>query len=351
MLYARNCWYVAGWSYQVETGQPFPMQILGDRLVLFRTSSGQMVALEDRCVHRLAPLSLGRCEGEGLRCMYHGMLFDAAGTVIEIPGQSLIPPNAKVRSYPVVERDSWIWVWMGDAAAADEAAIPRSRSLDDPDYILRHGWLDYDAEAQLINDNLLDFSHLSFVHANSFNLGADPAATQAKVTQLENGIRYARWMEGLPTNGAGLPDTPADSFMGYDFLIPGVLVMNISSWPLGTAAKLDYAEPADHSRAFRDCTFSGQAVTPMADRKARYFFSIGPHRNQGDETIADLMFKMVETAFDEDKRMIEAQQKVIDETPDMRIMPTAHDRTVTMFNAKVARLARGDAQARESALA
>lgn len=342
MNYARNCWYVAAWSHQIVTGEPFPMQVLGDRLALFRTPGGQMVALEDRCVHRLAPLSLGRCEGEGLRCMYHGMLFDSDGKVIEIPGQAVVPPNTKVRSYPVAEQDGWVWVWMGDIAGADKAMIPHSRPLDDPDYILRHGFLDYDAEAQLINDNLLDFSHLSFVHAKSFNLGTDPAATQAKVTQLENGIRYSRWMEALPTNGAGLPDTPADSYMGYDFLIPGILVLNISSWPLGTARKLDYAEPADHSQALRDCTFSGQAVTPMGDRKARYFFSIGPHKRLGDETTADLMYKMVEMAFDEDKRMIEAQQEVISQTPDVRIMPTAHDRTVTMFNAKVARLARSN---------
>jgi len=340
MTYARNTWYVAAWSHQVADGEPFAMQILGDRLVLFRTASGQIAALEDRCVHRLAPLSLGRCEGEHLRCMYHGLLFDTDGKVIEIPGQDLIPASAKVRDYPVVERDSWIWVWMGDFAAADESLIPASRPLDDPDYIFRHGFLDYDAEAQLINDNLLDFSHLSFVHAESFNLGSDPAATQARVTQLENGIRYERWMEALPTNGAGQPDTPADSFMGYDFLIPGILLMNISSWPLGTARNLDFAAPADHSQAARDCTFTGQAVTPMGPRKARYFFAIGPHRRFGDDAMADAMFRMVEKAFDEDKTMIEAQQRVIDETPEPRIMPTAHDRTVTIFNAKVARLAR-----------
>jgi phenylpropionate dioxygenase-like ring-hydroxylating dioxygenase large terminal subunit len=340
MTYARNTWYVAAWSHQIEVGKPSAMNILGDRLVLFRTESGRVTVLEDRCVHRMAPLSLGRCEGERLRCMYHGMLFDTDGKVVEIPGQDLIPASAKVRSYPVVESDGWVWVWMGDIAAADETLIPASKPLDDPDYILRHGYLDYDAEAQLINDNLLDFSHLSFVHAESFNLGSDPATTQAKITPLENGIRYERWMEALPTNGAGMPAPPADSFMGYDFLIPGILVMYISSWPLGTARELGYVAPTDHSKALRDATFSGQAVTPMGDRKARYFFSIGPHRLLGNEMMADLVYKMVEKAFDEDKRMIEAQQKVIDETPEPRIMPTAHDRTVTMFNAKVARLAR-----------
>jgi phenylpropionate dioxygenase-like ring-hydroxylating dioxygenase large terminal subunit len=121
---------------------------------MWRTPSNKLTALEDRCVHRLAPLSLGRCEGEKIRCMYHGLLYDRTGVVTEIPGQDLIPPQAKVRSYPIIEKHSWVWVWMGDPATADESLIPGAVGLNDPDYILGHGQLDYAAEARLINDNL-----------------------------------------------------------------------------------------------------------------------------------------------------------------------------------------------------
>ena len=99
--YVRNAWYVAAWSHEIEAGKPFR------RLDPRRTDrhlpseSGRLVALEDRCVHRLAPLSLGRCEGERLRCMYHGLLYDPDGAVAEIPGQDLIPKNARVKAYPV----------------------------------------------------------------------------------------------------------------------------------------------------------------------------------------------------------------------------------------------------------
>ena len=121
MTYVRNAWYVAGFEMDLEPGKPFAAMLLNEPIVFFRTSDGKVAALEDRCVHRLAPLSLGRCEGDHLRCMYHGLMFDADGKCVEIPGQELIPAKARVRTSPVVVKHSWIWVWMGDPALADEA--------------------------------------------------------------------------------------------------------------------------------------------------------------------------------------------------------------------------------------
>jgi phenylpropionate dioxygenase-like ring-hydroxylating dioxygenase large terminal subunit len=111
------------------------------------------------------------------------------------------------------------------------------------------------------------------------------------------------------------------------------------SFKLGTAAGCNFERP-DYSQALRGVTFTSQAVTPLAERRARYFFSWGPHRQHGDEALRDLLMKVAAQAFGEDKVMIEAQQKVIDRTPDAVIMPTAHDRGVTMFSRLVARLVR-----------
>src|SRR3569833_2547425 len=102
--YVRNAWYVAGWSDELEAGKPFPAAILDEPIGIFRSDSGRFVALEDRCVHRLAPLSLGRCEGERLRCMYHGLLYDTDGAVAEIPGQELLRRNARVKRSGVGRR-------------------------------------------------------------------------------------------------------------------------------------------------------------------------------------------------------------------------------------------------------
>ena len=341
MKYVRNAWYVAAWTQDLEPSKPFGISILGERIVIYRGESGRLVALEDRCIHRLAPLSLGRCEGERLRCMYHGMLFDPDGKVVEIPGQDLIPAKARVRRYAVSERHSWIWVWMGDPEAADEGLIPPAVGLDDPDFILGHGQLDYAAEARLINDNLLDFSHLSYVHAQSFQPGPEFAQKQARITPIERGIRYERWVENSLGSASRPTEVPMDSFRSYEFLIPGVLLMTGGVFPLGTAKACDYGMP-DLAQAVSGVNFTSQAVTPLTDKTARYFFSWGPRRDHGDEATRDMLMGLAAKAFAEDKLMIEAQQRVIDATPEPKVMPTAHDRGITLFNRLVEKIVRSE---------
>lgn len=331
MTYVRNAWYVASWEQDLEVNRPLAISILGERIVIWRTESGSVYALEDRCVHRMAALSIGRCEGERLRCMYHGMLYDNDGRVVEIPGQPMVPATARVRTYPIVKRHSWIWVWMGDPGAADQALIPPAIGCDDPDYLLAHGSLDYEAEARLINDNLLDFSHLSYVHPNSFGVGMEFAESLPKITAVARGIRYERWTETSMAAAAPGADRSFDSYQVYDYLIPGILLMWFAAFPSGTAAKVGGGAPAlDDAIGFHN--YTAQAVTPMTERTSRYFFSTGPLRRLGDESVRDQWMARSELAFAEDKLMIETQQKVIDSTPNPVVMPTVHDKAVLLFN-------------------
>jgi len=349
MAYVRDAWYVAGWSRDLGPAQPFALSILGDPIVLYRSESGRLVVLEDRCAHRLAPLSLGRCEGERLRCMYHGLLFDPDGRVAEIPGQDLVPAQARVRSYPVVDRHDWIWVWMGDAAAADEALIPSAVGLSDPDWVLGHGQMDYAAEARLICDNLCDFSHLSFVHANSFGASEAWARSRPRIVPLDRGVRFERWIVGEPRM-SGRGEGKADLWQWYDFMVPGILLMSSAAYPEGTAAACGMNAPApDRALTGEGVTFTSQAVTPLTDRTARYFFSWGPRRDQGDAALRDMLMGVADQAFTEDRLMIEAQQRVIDATPNPRIMPTSADKGVTLYNGLVHKLARTPGMAIESA--
>lgn len=342
-MYAKDAWYVVAWGNDLADDEPLATTVLNERIVIFRSSStSRMVALEDRCVHRLAPLSLGRCEGANLRCMYHGLLFNPEGKVVEIPGQDKIPLQAKVRSYPVTEHGSWVWVWMGDPALADTALIPPSIGPENPDYIMGQGFLDYEAEARLINDNLLDFSHLSYVHAQSFQAGPEFAESLPRLETLDRGIRFTRWI----TNDAGPQnrgdDRRLDNYMSYDFLVPGVLLMWSAGFPLGTAETCGFGPP-DMADAVSGLTFTSQAVTPMTDTTSRYFFCWGPHKDHGDEEMRDLLMELADTAFGEDKVMIEAQQQVIASTQDPVVMPTAHDKGVTIFNRMVERMAKAQA--------
>jgi vanillate O-demethylase monooxygenase subunit len=188
---------------------------------------------------------------------------------------------------------------------------------------------------------LLDFSHLSYVHANSFGAGPEFATSLPKLEPLDRGVRYSRWMVDTYGQSSRKSDVPVDSYMTYDFLIPGVLLMWSGNYPQGTAKGLDFGAPRLED-AFRGVTFTSQAVTPTGPRGSRYFFSWGPRQGHGDETLRDSLMQLAGVAFGEDKVMIEAQQKVIDRTPGARVMPTAHDKGVTLFNRLVERLAKLD---------
>ncbi|MBS0367057.1 MAG: aromatic ring-hydroxylating dioxygenase subunit alpha [Proteobacteria bacterium] len=335
MNYPRNAWYVASWSNQLPESQLAGLTILDEPIVLWRTG-GKVHALADRCVHRLAPLSLGRCEGSHLRCMYHGFLYDSSGQVVAIPGQDKIPPRARVRSYPAVDIHGWIWVWMGDPEKADESLIPATYSIDDPQWLQGQGTIDYNAEAQLIHDNLLDFSHLSFVHANSFGTPDDFSESLPKVTALPQGMRFERWLVNTPSPFSH-PEQLVDFYQQYDFLVPGILVMWFGGFTAGSAQANNFGRP-DFSRATSDVGCTSQAVTPMGPRQSRYFFSTGPHRSHGDEALKDAMMATTQQAFEEDRTMITAQQAIIDRTPSPTVIPSAHDRGITMFHNMVARL-------------
>jgi phenylpropionate dioxygenase-like ring-hydroxylating dioxygenase large terminal subunit len=337
MPYVRNAWYVAAWSCDLDSEKPFGVSILGDRIVVYRSASGRLVALEDRCVHRLAPLSLGRCEGERLRCMYHGLLYEPDGRVAEIPGENRIPGRARVRSYPVVDQHDWVWIWMGDAASADEKLIPPAVGLSDPDWILGHGQMDYAAEARLICDNLCDFSHLSYVHAKSFGASDTWARNRPIVTELERGVRFERWIVGesrMRARGEG----KVDVWSCYDFLIPGILLMSSGAYPQGTAAACGVQAPPPDLQG-ESITFTSQAVTPLTGKTSRYYFSWGPRRDQGDAALRDMLMDIANQAFTEDRVMIEAQQIVVDASPDRRILPTSADKGVTLYNRLVEKLA------------
>jgi phenylpropionate dioxygenase-like ring-hydroxylating dioxygenase large terminal subunit len=337
--YPHNAWYVAAWNCDLGNEKPFAISILGEPIVIYRTASGRLAALQDRCVHRLARLSLGRCEGERLRCMYHGLLFDTEGKVVEIPGQPQIPPNARVRAFPVIERHSWVWVWMGDPAAADESLIPAAVGLDHPDYILGHGQLDYAADGRLINDNLLDFSHLPYVHANSFRPTEDFAQVRPVISALPRGVRFERWVVGKQAANMLGEKPPADAWVSYDFLAPGVLLMWSGGFPVGTAEARGFTRP-DYSQAVADVNFTSQAVTPLTARTSRYFFSWGPHCKHGDAALRDVFMGIAIQAFTEDKVMIDAQQQAIDEKPTADIMPTTADKGITIFTQVMRRMVR-----------
>ena len=132
-MFLRNYWYVAGYDHEIGR-RPLGRIILGEPIVFYRLEDGTPVALEDRCAHRHLPLSMGKLVGDSLQCHYHGLRYDKTGTCVRVPGQDMIPRSARVKSYPVVERYHWLWIWMGDPALADPDKITDYHWLDDPNW-------------------------------------------------------------------------------------------------------------------------------------------------------------------------------------------------------------------------
>jgi vanillate O-demethylase monooxygenase subunit len=338
----RNAWYMAGWDRDVPPNEVIAMTVLGQPLALARDDEGAVFALEDRCPHRAAPLSLGRCEAGGLRCLYHGVRFAADGRAVEIPGQDNIPPALRARAFPTVERYAAIWVWMGDPALADAGKIPEFTGYRHPDWAMTPGRLDYAAPARLIHDNLLDLTHISYVHAATFAGGNQDSADgwlAAKVTTttMPDGVRVERAMGGMPPNPAGGGGTAdgADVWSRYEFTVPGVFIQQTERYPNGTMDRADQQRCAGQSRF---TTFTCQAVTPLTADTACYFFAFGPWAAEAhmQDFFADLGLR----AFHEDKRMIEAQWQVIQATS-TKIMPLAMDQAVLKYEAVNKRLLAG----------
>ena len=205
-MFLRNHWYVAAWGDDIGR-VPLDRVLLGESVCLFRKEDGTPVALENRCPHRNLPLSEGKLIGDIVQCAYHGLEFAPDGICVHVPGQSEVPAWARVKSYPVVERDRWLFIWMGDPAKADHDTIPDFHaSLSDPAWDVVTGQAYVTAGYRLVLDNLLDLSHLAYVHTSS--TGSSQVAENADLTTEVHGdiVEITRWMENIP---------PAKAFIEY----------------------------------------------------------------------------------------------------------------------------------------
>lgn len=329
-MFIKNCWYVAAWDKDVRAEGLLARTITNVPLVFWRDGQGKVVALRDRCCHRAAPLSMGIREGEHLRCRYHGLVFDRDGKCVSSPTQDRIPQRARVQAYPVVERHRWIWVWMGDPDRADASLIPATPWLDHPDWRSIADYLHYDTNYLLITDNLLDFSHLPYLHPTSVGGSPDYAAVLPTMEKKDNGVRLTKWVLGTepPAYSARYagypPGTRVDRWMFYDFLVPGVLLMDSGMAPAGTGAP---EGRRTNALEFRGC----QAVTPETDSSTHYFFA-HPHNFLIDQPeVTRGIHDGLLIAFEEDRAMITAQQRNLAMDPAFHMVPLNVDAALGQF--------------------
>ena len=160
-----NRWYMIAKSSEIQ-GQPVKREIWKQPVVLFRTQRGEVRALEDRCAHRLVKLSHGRVKDDNIECAYHGWQFNGAGRCVHIPhlGSRTTLPNCEVRSFPVVEKHGFVWIFPGNATVSDNAAPMEMKEWDDLNEISSFVTLRTRAHFSYLIENLMDMYHGS-LHA------------------------------------------------------------------------------------------------------------------------------------------------------------------------------------------
>jgi vanillate O-demethylase monooxygenase subunit len=344
-MFLRNCWYVAALDHELIDGRLLDRTVLGEHLLLYRGESGSVHALNDRCPHRGALLSKGRREGDGIRCMYHGIKYDGSGKCVQIPGQDMIPPKLRVRSYPIVERGHFIWVWPGDAAKADPSLILDLPYLQDPNWKGIPAYLHYKANYLLIIDNLSDFSHLAFVHTKTLG-GSEEYAYVTKPTvieRLERGFRVERWhwnSDPPPFHQKVIRDKTAkvDRRNIATMTVPGIFNMETLFAAAGqgkeAAGKGKEAAGTGGAREYRNCQF----MTPETERTTHFFWTYLNNFEGEDPTISRSLLDSLIEGFMEDKEIIERQQKTLDEDASFQMLAILADAPLAHFRRVLGRL-------------
>jgi phenylpropionate dioxygenase-like ring-hydroxylating dioxygenase large terminal subunit len=324
-MFVRNAWYIASWGDEL-TDAPVARRILNEPIALFRDRAGTAHALADRCCHRAAQLSLGEVVDQGLQCGYHGMVFDGAGKCVHIPGQDKIPDKAVVPSYPLVERDAFLWIWMGEAAKADPARIPDvSYHNDTAHWPHIHDKLHIKGGYLLMVDNLMDLTHLGYVHKRT--IGGNPGQhvdAKMETARTQTGVRFTRWMLNSPppptyVNAYGFQGR-IDRWQEFEWVAPATVLQWTGAKDVGQGAY-----EGNRAGGFQFKVFHG--LTPETETSCYYYFATATAFKQDDRAAQEQFFRESRATFVEDKNVCEGQQARLSEFGESWLVNIVSDAT------------------------
>jgi phenylpropionate dioxygenase-like ring-hydroxylating dioxygenase large terminal subunit len=317
-MFLKNAWYVAANDHEVGR-HLHATRILGEDIVLYRTLDGRISALEDACPHRKLPLSMGRLLDDTVECGYHGLVFDCSGSCVRAPGLAHAPARAVVHSYPSVERYGLVWVWMGETEKADPSTIMQVEHWGDPAWGVNRGdAMTVRCNYQYLTDNLLDPSHVSWVHQTSFGNAAmigEPLHTQVN----EDGVVVSRWMrdvEVAPFYAKFVKFTGnCDRKQHYEVRVPSHALIKAIFTPAGTGTD---TEPF-HSDAFLMDSYN--FLTPVDESTTRYYWFQMRNFSPDDEAVSRQFAEDVRHAFSEDRAVLEAVHAGMAKSPSKMNLP------------------------------
>lgn len=299
--FPSQCWYMAGWSEEIVGDMVLSRRIADRPTAIYRKSDGAVAALLDRCPHRFAPLSRGERDGDALVCPYHGLTFDASGRCIRNPFSDTIPSAARVDGWLCVERDGIIWMWGGKADTADEALIPDFAIVgDQPGRKVLRGYTHVRAPYEFCTDNLMDLSHIEFVHRGTF--AGDGVIFAGEHSIIDEGVALHSnwWMPGVPAPSACRPPFAegqlTDHWLDMRWNAPASMRLRLGATLPGETREQGYE-------------VGGQAhiVTPETATTCHYFTANARHHEVDNPQVDAFLTDLFDQAFNvEDKPIIEA---------------------------------------------
>jgi vanillate O-demethylase monooxygenase subunit len=298
-LFIKNAWYVAAWLSELSYDRPLARKICGDAVVLFQTGEDSVSALADACIHRQYPLSSGKIVDGNIRCGYHGFEYDPSGVCLRVPGQSNVPPKAKVRNYPTVVKDGWVWIWPGEYTdPPDPGLIPDTHWLTSDSWVAVRFTKYYDCNSGLLHDNLLDLTHEAFIHEAS--IGDDAVYENGVTVEVTpSSVVVDRYMPSchpsqLYVTAMGV-EPPMDRWHTTEFNLPSLHVIHCGVGDPGKAREEGY-----HIEVLN-------AITPATENSTWYFYANARDFAIHDDSITSLMEKSLEVVLDEDAEALEKQ--------------------------------------------
>ena len=293
--FINEAWYVCATSEELNAGS-VDRRILGTPVFLYRGGEGRPVAMLDRCPHRRFALSKGLIEEGGVRCGYHGLKFNEQGVCVDIPAQSQVDQNISVRTFEVVEYADWIWIWMGTESSS-RRALPQPPEFVDGANWARHQILAerVAARASLFHDNLLDLSHLSYLHASNIG-GSGVAETHPQMKMTDFGLKVRRQMydpvmASLPLGKAMGITGPVLRVMEQQFYVPNLHITGSAFFQPDPSR-----EAAEEIGAFR--VF--HALTPETPTSTFYFQAYQRNFRQGDPATDAMLAAVLNLPIPED---------------------------------------------------
>ncbi|MFJ8962391.1 Rieske 2Fe-2S domain-containing protein [Lentzea sp. NPDC102401] len=314
--FPRDQWYVAAYGSEIEHDL-FNRTICGEPILFWRTRDGAVTAMPDRCVHRRFPLSQkpSRLVDDQVVCGYHGFTYDVTGKCVAVPGQTRIPRTARLLPYPVVEQDSFVWVFIGDPANADASRIPRAPWLVAPDYTTVAGMEPLNARYELLVDNLLDLSHETYLHGGY--IGTPEVASTPITTEVDEdaGIVYvSRHMDDAEcppfyAKSTGLQGRIA-RWQDIEYTPPCLYKLHSRIAPVGSVPNPDGTDPdAFHVEVV-------YAITPETESSTHDFWCVARDFALGDEEVSAFLAENNRTVVMQDVVALNVLEQVIANEPD-----------------------------------